>query len=131
MNYLSIIYSSISLAIILTCIVIIIIKQWSLKSSAVYYFLGLMILIGLWILSDMLQVIFSGPGDTTLAYAAAISSAITNALAMICSVLFANSLSGHIPLKRIALYIVFMLIGGVIALTLSPDVFAVAYDSDI
>ncbi|MBN1330873.1 MAG: hypothetical protein JXA54_15480 [Candidatus Heimdallarchaeota archaeon] len=131
MNYLSLIYGLVSFIIIIVCIVIIIVKQWSLKSSAVYYFLGLMILLGLWILSDLLQVITSKPGDTTLPYIFAICSTITNALAMICSILFANSLSGQLPIKRFAVYLVFFLMGGVIALTFSPTVFSVSYNSDL
>ncbi|HUT79721.1 MAG TPA: hypothetical protein VMZ29_00850 [Candidatus Bathyarchaeia archaeon] len=107
------------------------VKQWSLKSSAVYFFLGLMILLGFWILSDMLQVITSKPGDTTLPYIFAISSTLSNALAMICSILFANSLSGQVPIKRFAVYLVFLLMGGVIALTLSPAVFSVNYDNEL
>ncbi|NHJ86614.1 MAG: hypothetical protein FK734_14200 [Asgard group archaeon] len=129
MHYLSLVYCSISLAIVIVCIIIIMIKQWSLKSSAVYYFLGLMILLGFWIFSDMMQVITSKPSDTTLSYIFAISSTISNALAMICSVLFANSLSGQVPIKRFTVYLVFLLMGGVITLTFSKAVFSVEYDA--
>jgi hypothetical protein len=104
------------------------VKQWSLKSSAVYYFLGLEILIGIWIIAGILQIIFSNPVDTQISLISSIIGVIANGLAMICSVLFASSLSGLIPLKQIALYIVFLLFGGVFALTLSSDVFYVEYN---
>lgn len=44
----------------------IIVKQWSLKSSAVYYFLSLEVLIAIWIIKDILQIIFSNPSDNIL-----------------------------------------------------------------
>jgi hypothetical protein len=128
MNILSIAYSSISLAIILASITTIIVKQWSLKSSAVYYFLGLEVLIAIWIIAGILQIIFSNPGDTQLSLIFSIIGVIANGLAMICSVLFASSLSGLIPLKQVALYIVFLLFGGVFGITLSSDVFYVQYN---
>ncbi|MGC9779197.1 MAG: hypothetical protein HZR80_08145 [Candidatus Heimdallarchaeota archaeon] len=131
MNYLSIIYSSISLVIIIVSIIIIIVKQWSLKSTPVYYFLGLEVLIGLWILAGLFQTIFSNPIDVKISYYFIVIGVIANGLAMICNVLFASSLSGQIPLKRVTLYVVFLVIGGVFALTLSPDVFSVVYDADL
>lgn len=131
MNILSITYSSISLAIILASITTIIIKQWSLKSSAVYYFLGLEVLIGIWILAGILQIIFSNPSDTRLSLIFAIIGVIANGFAMICSVLFASSLSGLIPLKQVALYVVFLLFGGVFGITLSSGVFYVEYNNTL
>ncbi len=131
MNYLSIIYSSISLVIIIVSIIIIIVKQWSLKSTPLYYFLGLEVLIGLWILAGLFQTIFSNPIDVKISYYFIVIGVIANGLAMICNVLFASSLSGQIPLKRVTLYVVFLVIGRVFALTLSPDVFSVVYDADL
>lgn len=131
MNILSLTYSSISLAIMIISIITIIVKQWSLKSSAVYYFLGLEVLIAIWILAGILQIIFSNPSDNTLPLIFVQIGIIANGLAMICSVLFASSLSGLIPLKQIALYVVFLLFGGVFGITLSQDVFNVEYDSTL
>jgi len=131
MNILSITYSTISLAIMLASITIIIIKQWSLKSSAVYYFLSLEVLIAIWIICGILQVIFSNPSDTRLSLIFATIGVIANGFAMICSVLFASSLSGLIPIKQVALYVVFLLFGGVFGITLSPSVFYVEYNSTL
>lgn len=131
MNILSITYSSISLAIIIASITTIIVKQWSLQSSAVYYFLSLEVLIAVWIIAGILQIIFSNPVDTRLSFIFSIIGVIANGLAMICSVLFASSLSGLIPLKQVALYVVFLLFGGVFGLTLSSEVYAVEYDSTL
>jgi len=131
MNILSIVYSSISLTIMLTSILTRMVKQWSLKSSAVYYFLGLETFISIWIICGLLQVIFSNPTDQTLPTIFITIGIISNGLAMICTGLFASSLSGEIPLKQTALLFVFALIGGVIAVTLSRDVFQVTYDSTL
>jgi len=131
MNILSLTYSSISLAIMLTGIITIIVKQWSLKSSAVYYFLGLEVLIAIWIIAGILQIIFSNPTDNSLTLIFVQMGIIANGLAMICSVLFASSLSGLVPIKQVALYVVFLLFGGVFGITLSQDVFKVEYDSTL
>ncbi len=128
MNILSLTYSSISLAIMLISILTIIVKQWSLKSSAVYYFLGLEVLIAFWIIAGILQIIFSNLDDSLVLIFVQMGI-IANGFAMICSVLFASSLSGLIPIKQVALYVVFLLFGGVFGITLSPEAFKVEYDS--
>ena len=131
MNVLSIIYSSISLAIVIVCIIIVIVKQWSLRSAPMYYFLGLEVFIGIWILCGLLQVILSNPSDNTLSLIFIRIGVIANGLAMISTILFAHSLSKRIPLRRITFYIVFMVVGGVIAITFSNDVFTAVYDVNL
>ncbi len=131
MNILSIIYSSISLALLLVSIITLVIKQWSLKSPPVFYFLGLEGFIAIWVICGLLQVIFSNPADQTLPTIFITIGIIANGLAMISTGLFASSLSGEIPLKQTALLFIFSLIGGVIAVTLSRDVFKVTYDSTL
>ncbi len=131
MNILSLIYSSISLVIMLFGIITIIVKQWSLKSSAVYYFLSLEIFIAIWVIAGILQIIFSNPSDNSLTLIFVQIGIIANGFAMICSVLFASSLSGLKPIKQVALYIVFLLFGGVFGITFSQGVFKVEYDSTL
>jgi len=131
MNYLSIIYCSISLTITLVSISTIFIKQWSLRSSAVSFFFLMEVLVSIWIIADLLQVIASKPtdGPYSLPYYFAISSTIAISISMIFSALFVNSLSAQKPMRRILIYLVYLFVGGVIALTLSTKGLFVVYDS--
>jgi len=133
MNYLSIIYSGISLVIILTSMSIIFAKQWSLKNTAVLFFFLMELLVTLWIISDLLQIITSKPSDGpySIPYYFAISSTITIALAMVFSGLFINSLTYQEKIKQFMVYIICAFVGGVIALTLSTKAVYVTYDSNL
>lgn len=128
MNILSLIYSSISIAVILLVIVIIISRQLELKSSAVFYFLTMTVFILLWIIGDLAQIIYSSPMNEAVILHLSRFSTLTNLLAMIAAVLFANSLGSNEAFKSFSSYGIFLLVGGAIGLTFVDSVYNVSYN---
>jgi hypothetical protein len=125
MLFYSLIYSSISLLIVIAVIVIVILKQVELASSAVYFMLGLLVGITGWIIGDMLQIILSKPGNEELVLIFSQFATICNMVAMISTVLFARALSAQETFFSKSVALAFTLFGGAVFITLTG-----AYTSD-
>ena len=128
MNILSIVYSSISIVVVLLVIGIILSKQFVLKSTAVYYFLAMVICILFWVIGDLAQIIYSKSEYLSIVLILSRLSTTVNILAMVSVVLFANSLGSNEALKSFTSYIIFFLAGGSIALTFVDSIYTVSYD---
>ncbi|MBN1330149.1 MAG: hypothetical protein JXA54_11805 [Candidatus Heimdallarchaeota archaeon] len=106
-------------------------KQLKLKSTAVYYYLAMTIFILLWIIGDLVQIIYSSPTSENFVIYLSRFSTIVNLLAMVAVVLFTNSLRTDNAFKSFSTYIIFLLAGGAIGLTFVDSVYSVSYDPNL
>ncbi len=131
MNILSLVYCIVSLAVIISVIVIVVIKQFELASSAVYYFLILLFgLIG-WIASNLVQIVISKPGNESTALIFSRIATVCSMIAMIAAVLFARVLSARRTLNSKSVAFAFTLFGGTIAMTFAKAVYDVSYNTEL
>ncbi len=115
----SLIYSAISLCIIIAMIVIVFIRQYELASSAVYFMLGILFGIAGWIIGDMLQIIFSKEGNEIVVLVFSAIATISSMLAMGSTVLFARVLSARRTLNSKTVVVGSILFGATVFLTLT------------
>ena len=123
MVWVSYIIGIVSLLILSLAVILVVEKQSRTSSRAVYYFLGLIICIMLWIICNILVVYFSQPTHLGEAQALFFSrfATIISMVGMISIILFVRMIGKKGPFTPYVLGIVFFLLGGVVGLTLSKD----------
>lgn len=110
-----------SFSTLMVGLVLLIIKQHSISSTAFYYFtIAIISLIG-WVLGDMLQVYFNQINRVEAIRAASQFATISSMVAMIAIILFTRVLTSRRTLDSIIVFIAVAIFGGVVGLTLSSS----------
>ncbi len=118
MLWISLIYAIVSMVILLIILALVVWKQITLKSSAVYYLIVLIITIIGWAFGDMMQIIYSAQDSREGVLFFSRFATISSMIAMLSTVLFARVLTARRTLNSLTVAIAFLLFGAVVALTL-------------
>ena len=119
MIWLSFSYSIFSLIVLFVLLIMIGKRQLELRCTAVYYLLIVILSIALWVVGDLLQIIYSDLGNKSAVLIFSRFATISSMVAMVSTILFARVLTARRTLNSITVVIAFIIFGGVVALTLS------------
>jgi hypothetical protein len=121
MIWASIIYTSLSLIILIALLQVVLVKQWKLRTAAVYYLLIIIGSVTSWVICDMMQTIFSSFDMPEMVLLFSRAGTISAMMLMVATILYTQVLTKRRTMDSTSVAIISLLFGGVVALTLVPS----------